>query len=142
MRRLALTLTAAASLVLAAAVGASAAPDATTCGYIHASVPYTAHGHGQEWRVYLTGHASCATATRVLNAVMHLQGTEHSHDGEAGSYFTYTGWLCPFGQMGEQTCDLPTRLPTHGPIRANALALSCTGPGEERCPRELPASEV
>jgi hypothetical protein len=141
MRRLVLMLAAGVSLALVPAVGAAGAPEATTCGYVHASVPYTTHGHAERWRVYVTGHASCATATRVLNAVMHLRGTEHSHDGEAGSYTTYSGWLCPFGQMGEQTCDLPTRLPAHGPIRANALALSCTGPGEY-CPREVPASEV
>jgi hypothetical protein len=141
MRRLVLALAVGACLVLPATAGAGAAHDATTCGYINVSVPYTAHGHAEQWRVYVTGNASCATATRVLNAVMHLQGSEHSHDGEAGSYTTYSGWLCPFGQMGEQTCELPTRLPTHGPIRANALALSCTGQSQS-CPREVPASRV
>lgn len=142
MRRLALTLVAGASLVLPAAAGAGATHDATTCGYIHASVPYTAHGQAEKWRVYVTGHTSCVTATSVLNAVMHLHGKEHDNGTEVSSYITYSGWLCPFGQMGVQTCLLPTRLPEHGPIRAHALALSCTGPGQERCPREVPASEV
>jgi hypothetical protein len=135
-------LAAGASLALAPAAGAGGVRNATTCGYVHASVPYTAHGHAEEWRVYVTGHTSCTTATKVLNAVMHLQGTEHSTGTEVSSYTTYSGWNCPFGQMGVQTCALPTRLPYHAPILAHALALSCTGPGEEQCPREVPASEV
>jgi len=141
MKRLALTLAAGAALALAPAAAAGATHDATTCGYVHASVPYTAHGHAEKWRVYVTGHASCTTATSVLNAVMHLQGKQHNNGTEAGSYFTYAGWLCPFGQMGEQACLLPTRLPDHGPIRANALALNCATPGSG-CPREVPASRV
>jgi hypothetical protein len=141
MRRLVLTLAVGASLAFVPAVRAADAPNATTCGFIHASVPYSSHGHAKKWRVYVTGKASCATATKVLNAVMHLQGVEHSQGGEAGSYLTYASWMCPFGQMGEQTCELPTRLPAHPPIRAHALALSCAG-AEERCPRDVPASEV
>jgi hypothetical protein len=141
MRRLVLMLALGVSLALVPAVGAADAPDATTCGFIHASVPYSSRGHAKQWRVYVTGKASCATATKVLNGVMHLQGKEHAQGGEAGSYFTYSSWSCPFGQMGEQTCELPTRLPAHPPIRAHALALSCAGV-EERCPRHVPASEL
>jgi hypothetical protein len=130
-----------AMLALVPAAGAAHGSEARTCGFLHASVPYTSRGHAKAWRVYVTGKASCATATKVLNAVMHLQGVEHSQGGEAGSYVTYASWTCPFGQMGEQTCDLPTRLPAQPPLRASALALSCTGFGE-RCPRHVPASEV
>ncbi len=141
MTRLVLVLAVGVSLALVPAVRAANAPNAITCGFIHASVPYSSRGHAKEWRVYVTGKASCATATKVLNAVMHLHGVEHSQAGEAGSYVTDSGWICPFGQMGEQTCELPTRLPAHPPIRAHTLALSCAG-AEERCPRDVPASEL
>ena len=144
MRRLVLTLAAVASLALAAlvpAAGASGGHDATTCGFVYASVPYSAHGHAKKWRVYVTGKASCATATSVLEAVMHGRGKVHEGGSDAGSYTIYAGWLCPFGQMGSQVCELPTRLPAHPPIRATALARSCSG-FEQTCPASLPASEV
>jgi len=130
-----------ACLLIAPAAAAAAAPDATTCGFIHASVPYSAGGHAKKWRVYVTGKASCATARNVLDAVMHLHGKVHEGTSDASSYTTYAGWLCPFGQMGFQVCELPTRLPDHPPIRATALARSCSG-FEESCPAKLPASDI
>ncbi len=134
-------------LVLSASLGtvpAAGASTVRTCGYIHASVPYSAHGQAYRWRVYVDGSASCATAVAVLDAVMHLRATQHVGNSEAGSYFTYTGWLCPFGAMGVQTCELPTRLPAHPPIRAHALARSCAAsPGSlGGCPARLPSSDL
>ncbi len=127
-----------------AAVPAAGASGVRTCGYIHVSVPYSTHGQADRWRVYVDGSASCATAVSVLDGVMHLRARRHLGSTEADSYFTYTGWLCPFGAMGVQTCELPTRLPAHPPIRAHALARSCAAsPGSPGgCPAHLPASDL
>jgi hypothetical protein len=123
MRRLLAILILVAAL---SAVPAAGAVNARTCGYIHASVPYTQHGHADRWRVYVWGSASCTDAETVLDAVMHLHGKVHEGGSEAGSYTTDRGWLCPFGNMGQQSCLLPTRLPDHPPIRAHAIALDCS----------------
>lgn len=118
----------------AARVAARASSTVTTCGYIHASVPYTHHGTADRWRVYVKGATTCASAAAVLDAVMHLHGEQHQGSSEVDSYTIDAGWLCPFGNMGEQLCELPTRLPAHPPIRAHALALDCATP-----PRGCPA---
>jgi hypothetical protein len=138
MRRLVVLLVMCASLAAARSAGAAGE---TTCGYVHASVPYSAHGQADKWRVYVKGSATCATAVKVLSAVMHLHGREHLGSSDAGSYFTYAGWLCPFGDMGVQTCELPTSLPAHPPIRAHALAMDCATP-PSGCPAKLPASDL
>ncbi len=123
MRRWLVILMLGASLAAAPTAGAS---KGKTCGYIRASVPYSAHGHADRWRVYLWGSASCASAEAVFDAVMHLHGKTHEAGGSAGSYVTFHGWLCPFGGMGQQSCQLPTRLPDNPPIRAHAIALDCS----------------
>jgi hypothetical protein len=142
MRYLAIILAAIASLAAVQTAGASDGSHAvTSCGYIHASVPYTASGHADRWRVYVDGSTSCASATAVLSAVMHTHGKQHLGGSEAGSYTTFAGWICPYGLMGEQSCELPLRLPAHPPIRAHALALNCARPGSG-CPAHVPASEL
>jgi hypothetical protein len=138
MRWLVALLVVSASLALVASANAS---DARICGYIRASVPYSTHGQTDKWRVYVKGAASCATAVKVLDAVMHLQGKQHEGPSEADSYATYAGWLCPAGAMGFQTCELPTRLPAHAPIRAHALARECDTP-PNGCPADLPSSDL
>src|ERR1700733_9080284 len=101
MRRLAMIVAASAALAAVPAAGASDGSHiATSCGYIHASVPYTASGHADRWRVYVTGSTSCASATAVLSAVMHTHGKQHLGASEAGSYTIFGGWICPFGLMG------------------------------------------
>jgi hypothetical protein len=120
-------------------VPAAGTPSVTTCGYVHASVPYTRQGNTERWRVYVTGASSCASATKVLNAVLHLQARPHVGSSEVNSYFTDSGWLCPFGDMGAQTCELPTRLPAHPPIRARAIALDCA---VRSCPAHLPFRDI
>jgi hypothetical protein len=140
MRRVVTLLALSASLAAAPAAPAGAS-SVTTCGYIHASVPYSSHGQADRWRVYVKGSASCATAATVLDAVMHLHARQHLGGAEVNSYFTYAGWLCPFGAMGVQTCELPTRLPAHPPIRAHALAMNCTVP-PSGCPARLPSSAL
>lgn len=139
----------AASMSLAAlsvaAIPAAHASDgshaATSCGYIHASVPYSQNGHANRWRVYIDGSTSCTSATAVLDAVMHTHGKQHVGSSEASSYTTFAGWICPYGLMGEQTCELPTRLPAHPPIRAHALALNCALP-PRGCPAHVPSSDL
>jgi hypothetical protein len=123
------------------AVGSSHGSSVTTCGFIHASVPYSSRGAGQRWRVYVTGAASCASAVAVLDAVMHLHATPHVGGSEADSYFTYNRWSCPFGNMGQQSCELPARPPAHPPIRAHALALDCTTAGRG-CPARVPTRDL
>jgi hypothetical protein len=142
MRRLATILAASASLLAVPAAGASSGSGGvTTCGYIHASVPYSANGHADRWRVYIDGSTSCASATATLDAVMHTHGKQHVGASEADSYTTLAGWICPYGLMGEQTCELPTRLPAHPPIRAHALALNCALP-PRGCPAHVPSSDL
>lgn len=138
MRRLVVLLTVGASL---AAVPAAGASGVITCGYIDASVPYSARGRGDRWRVYANGDASCATAVKVLDAIMHLSGKRHLGSDEANSYVTFDGWLCPSGDMGVQSCELPARPPDHPPIRAHALALNC-GRAANGCPVRVPSQDL
>lgn len=131
-----------AALPAAVASGAAARTSSVrTCGYLRASVPYTHHGTADRWRVYVNGAATCASAVEALDAVTHARATEHLGRSEAGSYFVEAGWLCPFGNMGEQTCELPTRLPAHPPIRARALALDCATP-VRGCPAHVPSGDL
>ena len=131
-----------ASLASCGLLWASSAPEAgaagnTQCGFVHASVPYSHHGHHDRWRIYVRGHASCATARGVLNAVLHLQATAHNGSDNANSYFSYQGWTCDFGQMGFQSCWRPR----HRPFRAGALALDCaTASGG--CPARIPSDRL
>jgi hypothetical protein len=126
-------------LVLAATVvvlvpGAGAA-GSRRCGLLHASTPYSRHGHREPWRVYIAGATTCKKAERTLNAVLHLEAKAHNGTDEADSFFTYKGWTCPFGNMGSQLCDLPA----HAPFRAVALALNCDVP-VGGCPKRPPAA--
>jgi hypothetical protein len=142
VRRLALLLATGAMLTaLAPTAPAAAATPVRACGLIQASVPYTARGKTDRWRVYVKGAASCQSAREVLDAVMHLKARPHEGSSEADSYFTFAGWLCPFGLMGEQTCELPSRLPNHPPIHAHAEALQCTGT-QRGCPAHLPEAAL
>jgi hypothetical protein len=143
MRRLSIILAASASLAAVSVASASdGAHTVTSCGYIHASVPYSASGHADRWRVYIDGSTSCASATAVLSAVMHTHGKQHVGRSEVDSYTTLAGWICPFGLMGEQSCELPTRLPSHPPIRAHALALNCSTRPGDGCPAHVAPSEL
>jgi hypothetical protein len=145
MRRLAILTIILAVGASPAAVSVAGASDGshtvTSCGYIRAGVPYSVSGRADRWRVYIDGSTSCASATAVLDAVMHTHGKQHVGRSEADSYTTFAGWICPYGLMGEQSCELPTRLPAQPPIRAHALALSCARPGGG-CPTHVPSSDL
>jgi hypothetical protein len=142
VKRLAIILAASATLAAVPVAGASGGSShVNTCGYIHASVPYSSSGQADKWRVYIDGSSSCASAVATLDAVMHSHGKHHEGASEVDSYTIFGGWICPNGLMGEQSCELPTRLPDHPPIRAHALALNCGLPGRG-CPAHMPASDL
>jgi hypothetical protein len=145
MALLAIILVAGASLSAlpgtAAHASATHGASVASCGFIHASVPYTRHGTAERWRVYVRGASSCATAVKVLEDVMHLRARPHVGRSEADSYFSDDRWFCPFGNMGLQSCELPTRLPMHAPIRAHALALDCSTAGRG-CPAHVPSRDL
>ena len=50
----------------------------------------------------------------------------------ANSYVLYGGWLCPFGNMGEQTCEHSKR-PVNNPSQ-DIASLSCSI--EMGCPKQ------
>lgn len=104
-----------------ASAGHAASATVSRCGFLRASVPYSRHGNRHRWGVYVIGSASCRSAERTLNAVMHLGATAHNGSSSADSYFTFRRWRCDFGQMGSQNCWTPSRRP----YRAQALALTC-----------------
>jgi hypothetical protein len=87
---------------------------------------------GQRWGVYIAkGKVSCASAGKVLKAVLAGKGKSIIGNGTGGS--RYDGWVCPYDQMGVVTCQHGTK-----PV-ANAsrqiFGLSCaTGAGEPACP--------
>jgi hypothetical protein len=117
-------------LMLAIAPTASAS-GRRVCGFIRASVPYTAHGDSHRWRVYVGGATTCNSAEQALTAVMHLRATVHDGGDEADSYFSFGSWHCPFGNMGFQSCEVPAR----HPYRAQALAVECS---LNACPSSSP----
>jgi hypothetical protein len=123
-----------AATVMALAPGAGASGN-HRCGLLHASTPYSRHGHREPWRVYIAGATSCKTAEETLNAVLHMEAKTHSGSSEADSFFTYKGWTCPFGNMGSQLCDIPS----HAPFKALALALNCDVVAGG-CPKRPPAA--
>jgi hypothetical protein len=65
---------------------------------------------------------------------MHLRASAHVGTDNADSYFSYRGWMCAFGQMGDQPCWLPA---TH-PYRASAIALNCDDRPDGGCPARIP----
>jgi hypothetical protein len=131
MRRAALATAMVAVAFLLVAAMSSAIGAGRVCRFVHASIPYSAHGRAHSWRVYVAGATSCRTAEDTLNAVMHLRAAVHEGRDEAHSYFTYRGWICPFGRMGYQACNQPSRRP----YRAQALAVECA---ENGCPSRRP----
>jgi hypothetical protein len=121
--------------LLIPAVGSASGAAVTRCGVIHASVPYSHHGNHDTWRVYVKGAASCSSAIKALNAVMHLNGKQHAGSSNADSYVTSGTWTCDFGQMGSQDCVEPA----HTPYKAAAVALDCS---LVACPVRLPRDQI
>ena len=91
----------------------------------------TFHAKGAEYGVYIAdGHVKCSVATAVLQAVDSGKGKIVEHGSSADSYVLYRGWLCPFGNMGEQTCEHSGH-PVEDPSQ-DIASLSCSI--ERGCP--------
>jgi hypothetical protein len=96
---------------------------ATRCGTFHAK--------GVEYGAYIAdGHVKCGTATGILKAIDSGKGKIVNNGSSANSYVLYGGWLCPFGNMGEQTCEHSKR-PVNNPSQ-DIASLSCSI--ERGCP--------
>jgi hypothetical protein len=117
---------AACSVALTNQAVASDAHSANRCGTFHAK--------GAEYGVYIAdGHnVDCSVATGILKAIAGGKGKIVNNGDSANSYVLYGGWLCPFGNMGEQTCEHSKR-PVNNPNQ-DIASLSCTfGAG---CPKQ------
>jgi hypothetical protein len=111
------------SVTLASQAIASDTHSASRCGTFHAK--------GSEYGVYIAdGHVKCSVATAVLQAIDSGEGKIVEHGSSADSYVLYKGWLCPFGNMGEQTCEHSGR-PVEDPSQ-DIASLSCSI--ERGCP--------
>lgn len=114
-----------------AACSVALAPQAVAADTHLASRCATFHAKGAEYGVYIAdGHVNCGTATRVLKAIDSGKGKIVEHGSSADSYVLYKGWLCPFGNMGEQTCEHSGH-PVNNPSQ-DIASLSCSI--ERGCP--------
>ncbi len=114
---------AACSVALAPQASATDTHPAHRCGIFHAK--------GAIYGVYVAdGHVKCAVATRILKAIAVGKGKIVNNGASADSYVLYGGWLSPFGNMGEQTCEHSKR-PVNNPSQ-DIASLSCSI--ERGCP--------
>ncbi len=83
--------------------------------------------------VYIAdGKVACSAAEGILKAIAGGHGTKVAKANSASSYVLYRGWLCPYGNMGEQTCEHATH-PVSKPSQ-DIASLSCSfGTG---CPKQ------
>jgi hypothetical protein len=128
---------------LAAAAGAIALVVVTACSPAAAAggsatgakVPRcdTITVKGKRWGVYVEqGKVACASASTVLTGVIAGKGASVDN-GPANAYVRYSGWVCPYDQMGVVDCQTGSR-PVADAGR-QIFALSCaTGVGEPACP--------
>ena len=99
----------------------------------------TFRAKGSESGVYIgTGHVKCGVAKEVLKAIAEGKGKYVNNGFSANSYTLYGGWLCPSGNMGEQTCEHSTR-PVHNPGQ-DIVSLSCTFVGAG-CPKQTAVAD-
>ncbi len=93
----------------------------------------TFRGKGTEYGVYIgKGHVKCSVAKEVLKAIADGKGKYVNNGYSYNSYTLYGGWLCPSGNMGEQTCEHSKR-PVNNPSQ-DIVSLSCSfGSG---CPKQ------
>jgi hypothetical protein len=116
---------------IAAACSIALAPQASASGTHLASRCATFHARGAEYGVYIAdGHVKCSVAVGILEAVDSGKGKIVEHGSSADSYVLYRGWLCPFGNMGEQTCEHSGH-PVNNPSQ-DIASLSCSI--ERGCP--------
>jgi hypothetical protein len=80
---------------------------------------------GGKYGVYIaTGHVKCSVAKQILRAIADGKGKYVNNGYSYNSYTLYGGWLCPSGNMGEQTCEHSKR-PVNNPSQ-DIMSLSCT----------------
>jgi hypothetical protein len=116
---------------IAAACSIALAPQASASGTHLASRCATFHARGAEYGAYIAdGHVKCSVAVGILEAVDSGKGKIVEHGSSADSYVLYRGWLCPFGNMGEQTCEHSGH-PVNNPSQ-DIASLSCSI--ERGCP--------
>ncbi len=119
------TCVAASSVALTSQASASDTHPANRCGTFHAK--------GAEYGVYIAdGHVKCSFARGILKAIAGGKGKVVNNGDSANSYVLYGGWLCPFGNMGEQTCE-HSKHPVSNPSQ-DIASLSC--PIEAGCPKQ------
>ena len=88
---------------------------------------------GHKYGVYIAdGHLKCAVAVGILKAVQGGAGQAISGGSSANSYVLYGGWLCPDGNMGEQTCEHSTHPVSHP--HQDIASLACAA-FPEGCPK-------
>ena len=116
---------AAGCLAMTQAAVASGAHVSTRCATFRAK--------GGEYGVYVgAGHVRCALAKGILKAIAEGKGKYVNNGYSYNSYTLYGGWLCPSGNMGEQTCEHSKR-PAKNPSQ-DIVSLSCSfGTG---CPKQ------
>ena len=80
---------------------------------------------GGKYGVYIaTGQVECSVAKQILRAIANGKGKYVNNGYSYNSYTLYDGWLCPSGNMGEQTCEHSKR-PANKPSQ-DIMSLSCT----------------
>jgi hypothetical protein len=96
----------------------------------------TFQAYGHEYGVYITaGHVKCRTGTAILKATVENKGKYINNGYSYNSYSLYGGWLCPSGQMGEQTCEHTPHPEVHP--RQQVVSVACKPLTLEGCPRRL-----
>ncbi|HEY3866125.1 MAG TPA: hypothetical protein VGL54_08585 [Solirubrobacteraceae bacterium] len=119
------------ALACVAACAVALAPQASASGTHLSSRCATFRVKGTEYGVYIAaGHVRCSVATGILKAVDGGKGKIVNNGNSANSYVLYRGWLCPFGNMGEQTCEHSNH-PVNNP-RQDIASLACAI--ERGCP--------
>lgn len=118
-------------LVTAQGVAASGTHLSSRCATFHAK--------GGKYGVYVgTGQVQCSVAEKVLKAVADGKGKYVNNGYSYNSYVLYGGWLCPSGNMGEQTCEHSKR-PVNNPSQ-DIVSLSCTFAGAG-CPKQTAVAD-
>ncbi len=116
---------------IAAACSIALAPLASASGAHLSKRCATFHAKGAEYGVYIAdGHVRCSVAAGILKAVDSGKGKIVEHGSSADSSVLSRRWLCPFGNMGEQTCEHSGH-PVNNPSQ-DLASLSCSI--ERGCP--------
>jgi hypothetical protein len=116
---------------VAAVCSVALAPQASASGTHFSSRCATFRAQGAEYGVYIAaGQVKCSVAVGILKAVDSGKGQVVNNGNSANSYVLYGGWLCPFGNMGGQTCEHSGH-PVSNP-RQDIASLACAI--ERGCP--------